>query len=228
MKIWEKSLCLALVLTVLVSLTGFTAECENIPSHVLRLHILANSDSGADQALKLKVRDRILQESAGMLDGVKNREDAEKVVSQNLDAIQEIAQQEVYRQGYRYPVKVELTNMYFTTRQYDNVTLPAGMYDALRITIGSGNGHNWWCVIFPALCLPAAEAPSKISDVLDQNKTEMVCGENQYVVKFKVVELYEQFRSWMQEQPIFQWNNDSDDEQQVPEQISSAAESSVN
>jgi stage II sporulation protein R len=224
MKTWEKSLCLALVLTILVSFTGFTARCENIPNHVLRLHILANSDSSADQALKLKVRDRILQESAGMLDGVKSREDAEKVVSQNLEKIRGIAQQEVYKQGYRYPVKVELTNMYFTTRKYGNVTLPAGTYDALRITIGSGSGHNWWCVIFPALCLPAAEAPSKISDVLDQNETEMVCSEDQYVVKFKVVELYEQFRSWIQEQPIFQNGN----EQQSTEPVSSSVESSVN
>lgn len=224
MKIWEKSLCLALVLTVLFSFTGFTAECENIPSHVLRLHILANSDSSADQALKLKVRDRILQQSAGMLDGVKSRDDAEKAVSQHIDKIREIAQQEIYSQGYSYPVKVELTNMYFTTRQYGEITLPAGMYDALRITIGSGNGHNWWCVLFPALCLPAAEAPSKISDVLDQNETQMVSGQNGYVVKFKVVELYEQFRSWIQEQPIFQKDNN----QQVPDQVSSAAESSAN
>jgi stage II sporulation protein R len=224
MKIWEKSICLALVFTILVSFTGFTARCENIPNHVLRLHILANSDSNADQALKLKVRDRILQESAGMLDGVKSREDAEKVVSQNLEKIRAIAQQEVYHQSYRYPVKAELTNMYFPTRQYGNVTLPAGMYNALRITIGSGSGHNWWCVIFPALCLPAAEAPSKISDVLDQNETEMVCNEDQYVVKFKVVELYEQFRNWIQDQPIFRNSN----EQQSTESVSSAVESSVN
>ena len=204
MKTWEKSICLALIVSILFSFTGFTAECEDIPSHVLRLHILANSDSDADQALKLKVRDRILQVSAGMLDGVKSRSDAEKAVSSRLKEITKTAQEEVYRQGYRYPVKAEMTNMYFTTRQYGNVTLPAGMYDALRITIGSGSGHNWWCVLFPALCLPAAEAPSNVSDVLNSNETEIVSGKNEFVVKFKAVEMYEQFRSWLQGQPMFQ------------------------
>ncbi len=87
MKIWEKSVCLALIISILFSFTGFTAECEDIPSRVLRLHVLANSDSQQDQALKLKVRDRILQVSAGMLDGVKTRDDAEKAVSSHLEEI---------------------------------------------------------------------------------------------------------------------------------------------
>lgn len=203
MKIWEKSVCLALIFAILFSFTGFTAECEDIPGHVLRLHVLANSDSQQDQALKLKVRDRILQVSAGMLDGVKSRNDAEKAVSSHLEEIKNAAQEEVYREGYRYPVHVELTNMYFSTRQYGNATLPAGMYDALRITIGSGNGHNWWCVLFPALCLPAAEAPSSLKDVLNRNEMQLVYGKGGYVVKFKSVELYEQFRGWLQKYGIF-------------------------
>jgi stage II sporulation protein R len=203
MKIWEKSVCLALIVTILFSFTGFTAECEDIPSHVLRLHVLANSDSQQDQALKLKVRDRILSVSAGMLDGVKNRDAAEKAISPRLDEIRKAAQEEVYRQGYRYPVRVEMTNMYFSTRQYGNVTLPAGMYDALRVTIGSGKGHNWWCVLFPALCLPAAEAPSRLEDVLNQNEMQVVRGDGGYVVKFKSVELYEQLRGWLQEHGFF-------------------------
>jgi stage II sporulation protein R len=203
MKIWEKSVCLALIVTILFSFTGFTAECEDIPSHVLRLHVLANSDSQQDQALKLKVRDRILSVSAGMLDGVKNRDAAEKAISPRLDEIRKAAQEEVYRQGYRYPVRVEMTNMYFSTRQYGNVTLPAGMYDALRVTIGSGKGHNWWCVLFPALCLPAAEAPSRLEDVLNQSEMQVVRGDGGYVVKFKSVELYEQLRGWLQEHGFF-------------------------
>lgn len=203
MKIWEKSICLALILSILFSFTGLTAECEDIPSHVLRLHVLANSDSQQDQALKLKVRDRILQVSAGMLDGVKTRDAAEKAVSTHLAQIQKAAQDEVMRRGYRYPVHVEMTNMYFSTRQYGNITLPAGMYDALRITIGSGNGHNWWCVLFPALCLPAAEAPSNLQDVLNRNEMQLVRGDSGYIVKFKSVELYEQFCGWLKEHGFF-------------------------
>lgn len=203
MKIWEKSVCLALIVSVLFSFTGFAMECEDIPSRILRLHVLANSDSKQDQALKLKVRDRVLQVSAGMLDGVKTRDAAEKAVSSRLGEIRQAAQDEVYRQGYRYPVRVEMTNMYFSTRQYGNITLPAGMYDALRVTVGSGKGHNWWCVLFPALCLPAAEAPSSLQDVLNRSEMRLVSGNGGYVVKFKSVELYEQFRGWLREHGIF-------------------------
>lgn len=199
MKTWEKSICLALILTILFSFTGLAAGCEDIPNHVLRLHVLANSDSQQDQALKLKVRDRILEESKGMLNGIKNRGDAEKAVSAKIPEIQKAAEDEIYRQGYHYSVHVEITNMYFNTRQYGNITLPAGEYDALRITIGSGQGHNWWCVLFPALCLPAAEAPSKLNDVLNQNEMQIVKGEGGYVVKFKSVELYEEFRDWLKQ-----------------------------
>jgi stage II sporulation protein R len=197
MKIWEKSICLAFVLSVLFSFTGFTAECSDIQTRVLRLHVLANSDSERDQTLKLKVRDRILAESAGMLDGVKTREEAEKAVSARLPEIRRAAEEELRSQGSSDEVHAELTNMYFSTRQYGNVTLPAGQYDALRVTIGSGRGHNWWCVLFPALCLPAAEAPSSLEDVLNRNEMELVQGGKGYDVEWKSVELYEKFVDWL-------------------------------
>jgi stage II sporulation protein R len=198
MKTLEKSLLLALVITVLISFTGFAAGCEDIPNHVLRLHVLANSDSDADQALKLKVRDRIVAESAGLFDGASSREDAEKIASENLQKLQNAAQDEVTRDGYRYSVRVYLTNMYFTTRQYDTVTLPAGTYDALRVEIGSGAGHNWWCVIFPPLCLPAAEKREDLKDVLNPNELRIVDGSNSYVVRFKTLEAYEQVKAWLE------------------------------
>ena len=200
MKIWEKSVCLALIMTILFSFTGYTAECEDIPNRILRLHVLANSDSKQDQKLKLKVRDRILAESKGMLNGVKTRGESEKVVSSHIPEIEKAARDEVRKQGYSYPVNAEMTNMFFNTRQYGNVTIPAGMYDALRITIGSGKGHNWWGVLFPALCLPAAEAPSRLEDVLNQDEMQVVkepSGSGGDTVKFKSVELYEKFRSWL-------------------------------
>lgn len=198
MKTFKKSFCLALILTVLLSFTGFTAGCEDIPKHVLRLHVLANSDSQADQALKLKVRDRILTESAGMLDGVESRDGAEKAVAEKVPQLLRAAEDEVKKQGYDYPVRLELTKMYFTTRQYGNVTLPAGNYDALRVTIGTGNGHNWWCVLFPPLCLPAAEDPQELKDVLNQSEMQIVEGNGGYEIKFKSVEVYEQFRDWLE------------------------------
>ena len=197
MKLLEKSLCLALIVTVLLSFTGFAAGCEDIPNRVLRLHVLANSDSAPDQALKLKVRDRILEESADAFEGAATREEAEAVAARELPNLKDAAEDEVKKQGYDYPVGVELTNMYFTTRQYEQVTLPAGFYDALRVTIGSGKGHNWWCVIFPAMCLPAAEPPEELKDVLNRSELEIVEGNGGYVLKFKTVELYEQFEAWL-------------------------------
>lgn len=196
--LFEKSLCLALILSVLFSFTGFAAQCENIPDRVLRLHVLANSDSDEDQSLKLKVRDRILQESAHMLDGVSGKAEAEQKVRNLLPELQAAAADEITRQGYTYPVRVELETTYFTTREYEQVTLPAGSYDALRVSIGEAAGHNWWCVIFPPMCLPAAEEPQELEDVLNAEQLQIVEGKNRYVIKFKTLEYYEQLKNWIQ------------------------------
>lgn len=198
MKLFWKAFCLAFVLAALLNFTGFTAGCEEIPSQVLRLHILANSDSQADQSLKLEVRDRILQESAGMMNGVRDKSEAEQAVSERLEQIRRIAEDEIRKQGYAYPVGVQLAKTYFTTRTYGDVTLPAGDYDALEVTIGSGKGHNWWCVIFPPLCLPAAQDPKQLDDVLNPNELKIVRGGGGYEIKFKTVEYYEQLKQWLE------------------------------
>lgn len=198
-KTFERALAIALILTVLFSFSGFAAQCEDIPNRVLRLHVLANSDSDADQALKLKVRDRIVKESAGAFDNIKTKEQAEAAVKEKLGDLQAAAEDEIKKQGYDYPVQVYLTNMYFTTRQYQTVTLPAGYYDALRVTIGKAEGHNWWCVIFPPMCLPAAEEKKELKDVLNQSQLGIVDtpqGEPQYEVKFKSVEIYQDICNW--------------------------------
>ncbi|WP_411677740.1 stage II sporulation protein R [Caproicibacter sp.] len=199
MKIFGKALCLAFVIAVLLNFTGFTAGCEQIPSQVLRLHVLANSDTQEDQSLKLKVRDRILQESSGMLDDVHNRNEAEKAVRQRLPLLKEAAQNEIEKQGYDYPVQAKLAKTYFTTRTYGDVTLPAGEYDALEITIGSGKGHNWWCVIFPQLCLPAAQDKKQLEDVLNPTELKIVRDGGGYQIKFKTVEYYEQLKQWLEQ-----------------------------
>ena len=136
LKIVEKSILLGLVLTILLTMTGFTYRCESISDRVFRLHVLANSDSDEDQALKLKVRDRMLEFTEGKFDCIRTRDEAMEIAQSHLDELCRVAQQEVYDEGYDYPVKVEITNMYFNTRFYDTVTLPAGRYDALRVTIG--------------------------------------------------------------------------------------------
>ena len=196
MRLFRKALILAVVLMMLCTITGFAGQCETISDRVLRLHVLANSDSQEDQALKLKVRDKVLECSAYMLDDAQDLNQAEALTEQNLQDIQKAAQEEVYRQGYDYPVKVELTNMHFNTRVYETVTLPAGEYDALRVSIGEAQGHNWWCVMFPPMCLPAAEESKELQDVLDPAQMEIVEGGSQYEVKFKTIEVLEDIKRW--------------------------------
>lgn len=196
MKLIEKCLLFGFFCAVLFSMLGFTAQCESIPDKVFRLHVLANSDSAEDQALKLRVRDRILEESAGLMDGVSTREEAEAAAAQSLPKLQAAAEDEIRQAGYAYPVQAEITRMYFPTRQYESVTLPAGEYDALRITIGEAKGKNWWCVLFPALCLPVAENGAQLSDVLSSSQLDVVQGN--YEIRFKAVEWYEQLKDWLE------------------------------
>lgn len=200
LKTIEKSLLIAFVLTVAFSFTSFFSfaeQCEDIPNHVLRLHVLANSDTAEDQELKLYVRNRILTESAGMLDDVTAREEAEQVVAQNLPRLEAAAADEIRQRGYDYSVGVGLETIYFPTRRYEQVTLPAGTYNALRVTIGQAEGKNWWCVMFPPMCLPAAQEKEELDDVLNPQQMDIVTGE--YEIRFKSLELYEQFRSWVSE-----------------------------
>lgn len=195
----EKSLALGLIFSFLLTMTGFSGSCAAIENQVFRFHVLANSDSQEDQALKLKVRDRILEYSEELFQEAKTREDAEILAKSHLQELRDVAQEEVYRQGYDYPVKAEITNMFFDTREYNTVTLPAGYYDALRITIGKAEGHNWWCVMFPPMCLPAAEESKELSDVLSDSQMEVVENREKYQVKFFAVEVFEKVKNWFQE-----------------------------
>lgn len=195
MKIFVKSACIAFVLVVIYSLIPFQAQCGNISNDVFRLHILANSDSNYDQSVKLKVRDRVLEYSKSLFESASSKEEAESLVSQNLDNITRVAQNELQNLGCDQNVKAEIKKMYFTTRYYDSYTLPSGMYDALRITIGSGKGHNWWCVMYPSICISAAsEQDEKAKQALDDGEYDIIKNEK-YSYKFKVVELFEMMKT---------------------------------
>ena len=194
MKRLETSVCLGLVFAVLLSIASLNTECSEIRDSVLRLHVLANSDSAEDQALKLKVRDRILSVSEKMFSHAATKEEAVEDARNHLSLLQEEAQKVIFDDGYAYPVSVSLETSYFTTRSYGNVTLPAGEYQALRVVIGDGGGHNWWCVMFPPLCISAAsEEEAQLSDVLSPEQMTLVESDG-YEIKFKCVELYEEFR----------------------------------
>lgn len=194
----EKAILLGLILSVLITITGFAGRCENIEQKVFRLHVLANSDSSEDQELKLKVRDKILQYSSSLFAEAETKNDAKQITDAYLSEIEKIAQEEVHNQGYNYGVRVELANMYFNTRRYGDVTLPAGKYDALRVLIGEGRGKNWWCVMFPPMCLPAASKTEELDDVLDDDEMDIVQNEEEYEIAFKIVELIAMLRSYLE------------------------------
>ncbi|HLO04966.1 MAG TPA: stage II sporulation protein R [Symbiobacteriaceae bacterium] len=119
---------------------------------VVRLHVLANSDSEADQALKLQVRDAVLAEMPSLFTKATTQAEALQVVKRNLPALERLAKQIVTKAGYTYPVKASVGIFDFPNRTYGDVTLPAGPYEALRLEIGEAKGANWWCVLFPPLC----------------------------------------------------------------------------
>lgn len=207
----ERAVILGLVISIAASMVSgysvFSKECDDIRGRVLRLHIIANSDSVSDQQLKLNVRDKILEHSDEIFGKASTKEEAEEKVRAKLDEIEKIAKDEVAREGYSYDVKAQLVNMYFNTRTYGDVTLPAGYYDAVRVTIGKAEGHNWWCVLFPSLCLPAAEVNEGdvLSKALSPNEICIVRspGNRTIVMKFKTVELFEEFKNFLKSHGIW-------------------------
>ncbi|BAF58366.1 hypothetical membrane protein [Pelotomaculum thermopropionicum SI] len=145
----------ALLPAALLLANGFrdsAPETVYSPANLIRLHVVANSDSAADQELKRKVRDEIVRSVAPEFAAAENIGSARLVARANLDRIKEIALREIKAEGKNYPVSVELASFSFPTKHYGPFVLPAGDYEAVRVVIGSGGGSNWWCVLFPPLC----------------------------------------------------------------------------
>lgn len=190
-------LCVALGLlcAVFLSLTDFNADCENIRQNVLRLHIIANSDSPQDQALKLKIRDRILEESENIFGLCENVEQAVEVTENQLLRFQSIANHVIKEAGFGYNAKATVGDRYFETRVYDEFTLPAGNYKSLIIDVGEAKGKNWWCVIFPEICLPTS-AQTGLDKTVDEDSARIAEGKNRYIMRFKLVEIYEDIKNW--------------------------------
>ncbi len=190
-----KSLAIGLTLSLLITLCSFNARCESLSDKILRLHILANSDSAADQELKLKVRDGCLTLANELFENCENKEEAKQLATEKSYLFEQKAAEIIKENGYDYGVSVEITNCSFDTRDYADFSLPAGNYDAIRIKIGEAEGKNWWCVMFPPVCLPAC-VDSSISDVLDQNESKIVGNRQGYEIGFKVVEWYNEAKAF--------------------------------
>ena len=194
MKRFEIAMVLGLLLSIgLTSVFSFASDCSAVRGEVLRLHILANSDSEEDQALKLKVRDRVLKETGEVFSGAKNLQTAQMLAEENLAKIQAVATDELRKNGNDAVVTAGLCRMYFETRQYDDYTLPAGMYDAVRVEIGNAEGKNWWCVMFPPICLGSAMDEKELEEMLSQSGEKVILGSQKYKAKFYIVELFEKW-----------------------------------
>ena len=186
----EIALGITVLLCILSAWCGqFFEAADTVRSEVLRLHILANSDSEEDQNLKLKVRDRLLAESESWFAEHEDKRSAEVALQGKLKKIAALAEQEIISCGYEYPVSVSLCRSDFSTRQYENFTLPAGEYDTLRISIGAGEGKNWWCVIFPGLCIPSAAD----SDWFAENDLRVLQNSPKFEPRFALVEWLKKF-----------------------------------
>lgn len=184
----------ALVFTIVFTLAGFDTKCEQLRDRVLRLHILANSDSAEDQAIKLQVRDRLLELSAGLYDTLDSKEQAMQITKTHLDELTAAAEQTVREAGGTESVSISIGKAYFDAREYENFTLPAGEYDAVRVLIGKAAGKNWWCVMFPSLCIPVAGEKHALSEAVDENVAEIAENAPRYEMRFKAIEFYESIK----------------------------------
>lgn len=192
LRVWEIVLLLGIIVFLSSSVFALQTQ-EELADKVVRLHVLANSDSEEDQALKLQVRDAVLARAEALLSGTLNRKEAESLLRGQLLELERLALQTVREAGYAYPVTVELADTEFPTREYDGFTLPAGEYLALRVLIGEAEGQNWWCVVFPPLCTVAAtELESTASGAgLSDEEVALITEESaEYVLKFKIVEIW--------------------------------------
>ena len=201
LKIWEIALLLGLAAVLVTGALALRAQ-DGLADKVVRLHVLANSDSQEDQALKLLVRDGVLDWAESVLAGVEDRETAETILRGQLLEFERVAAEVLRKNGCNASVTAELTNTEFPTKEYDGFTLPAGEYLALRVIIGEGAGQNWWCVLFPPVCMAAGveTSVSALAVSLDEEEVRLVTEEDGgYVLKFKVVELWERLRQkWEQ------------------------------
>ena len=190
LKAIDLSVFLTLIICI-VATVSFENSCKGIREEILRLHVIANSDEDYDQELKLKVRDAVLMSGKTIFSGSEDIISAQEKISEHTERLKNSATETINSLGYDYDVKIELKRSYFPTRVYDNITLPAGYYKAVRIIIGEGKGKNWWCIMFPPLCLPAAtDNRELISEYLNEKEMDIVTSSPKYEVRFWLIEKY--------------------------------------
>lgn len=172
----------------------FESTLSGLENEVLRMHILANSDSEEDQQLKIKVRDELLEHSEEIFGECSTLDEMKNTAEEKLDYINDIVLGVIDENGFDYGAQSSLVNMEFDDRVYGDLTMPAGNYDALRITIGEAQGHNWWCVMYPPLCIPAAETvdadTDAAGDYFSREELDLMEHPEDYQVRFRCAEVF--------------------------------------
>lgn len=210
----KKKLNFIFILTILVfiyiALLSFNyskAISSNLSDSVFRLHIIANSDSSADQELKLKVRDKIIEYMNTLTSNSSDKKDVISMVNNHLDSFKEIALNTIKGNGYNYDVNIEIGNFHFPTKSYGDISFPAGNYDALKIEIGDAIGQNWWCVLFPPLCFVNSstgvvpdDSKNTLKENINSESYEIISEGNNsndntsdIKIKFKIIEFFNNF-----------------------------------
>lgn len=195
----KKNLKMVIILTFLLFI--YSSICAisyaqnistDIANSVFRLHVIANSDTEEDQNLKYIVRDHLLNYMNSICGNCKSKEEAISIVQENKNAFEQIAINTIREQGYNYSVKINIGNFEFPTKNYGDISLPAGYYDALRVEIGEAKGQNWWCVMFPPLCfvdISSGVVPDESKELIENNLSEeefaLVSSQSDHEIQFK-------------------------------------------
>lgn len=189
----EISLLLGVVISLVIG-TWLSGQQRALSEKVVRLHVIGASDSEEDQRVKLLARDAVLELAEPWLKEASSREEAMAILTRHLP---ELAQAGAQAAGMNATAQVE-TAAWFPTKEYTDFALPAGRYPALKITLGDGKGRNWWCVVYPSLCTsPVVETAARTGG-FSQDQINLITGENNgYVVKFKALEIWNQFTEWV-------------------------------
>lgn len=183
---------LLILYTGLCAISYATTASSDIANSVFRLHVIANSDSDTDQNLKYKVRDALLEYMNNICKDCSSKNEAIELVELHQNEFKEVALDTIKKEGFNYDVKIEIGNFEFPTKQYGDISLPAGLYDALKVEIGEAKGRNWWCVMFPSLCfvdissgIVPEESKEDLQNVLSDEEYSLISNDNDYSIKFK-------------------------------------------
>ncbi len=190
----EKKITLILVLgftlaAFLSSVIDFSSDLKEIRDNTLRIHILANSNDTFDQELKLSVRDEVLLACNNILQNSENKGESEEILIRNLEELKAVAKETITVNGYDYSVDCTLSYVDFPEKTYGNITLPRGNYEALQIIIGEGEGENWWCMIYPQLCVATALSEEN-TEYYDNSQIKIITQPEEFEIKFKILEIF--------------------------------------